>query len=246
MSRFFQSSIPHPTSNLFQYFIRQYQTMSEQSQYLQSPTIDQAKLVQVNKPVFLQRKVTTSQKVLQIAKDLQLLGHQEGGFFKETDRSPLYMENPYSEKNTNSYRQATTTSKDKTISRNYSTLIYYLITSESAIGRLHRNHSRIIHILQKGRGQYVLVYPDGTIKSFIVGFDFANGEVAQWVVPGGVYKASFLLPLEEEPSGDDCLLISEVVVPGFEWDDHRFMESKDELSELVGEEKAEELGWLLG
>ncbi|GME78131.1 unnamed protein product [Ambrosiozyma monospora] len=111
------------------------------------------------------------------------------------------------------------------------------------------NEARIIHILQKGRGQYVLVYPDGTIKSFVVGFNTDKGEVNQWVVPGGVYKASFLLPLDSDDKDDesckDHLLISEVVVPGFEYDGHTFAR-KDDLVKLVGNDKAEELRWLLG
>jgi predicted cupin superfamily sugar epimerase len=39
-------------------------------------------------------------------------------------------------------------------------------------------------------------------------------------------------------------LISETVVPEFEYCDHEIL-SKKGLRELVGEEKAEELGWLL-
>lgn len=129
-----------------------------------------------------------------------------------------------------------------TVTRNQSTLIYYLLTPDSPIGKFHKNINRITHILQRGKGQYVLVYPDGQVKSFRVGFDYKNGEVSQWVVPGGVFKASFLVPNEEFDNG---LLISEVVVPGFDFEDHTFMKGEDELKRLVSPEKAAELAFLV-
>lgn len=204
--------------------------------------------------------------VLKIANDLDLNGHPEGGYFKETDRSPFVMENPYYPGHNTGEKDEilragntdeptitindpdTHQSKPLSATRNFSTLIHYLITCDAPMGRLHRNRSRIIHILQRGRGQYVLIYPDGRVKTFVVGFNTSKGEVDQWVVPGGVYKASFLLPLDEEAgeSAEDHLLISEIVVPGFEFEDHNFMANQEVLEGLVGEKKAEELKWLLG
>ncbi|QLQ79961.1 hypothetical protein HG537_0C06100 [Torulaspora globosa] len=161
-----------------------------------------------------------------------LLKHPEGGYYKETDRSPFEMDV--------TDRKAPA-SASSIVKRNYSTLIYYLLTPDSPNGRFHKNRHRIIHILQRGKGQYVLIYPNGRVKSFKVGFDYANGEVSQWVVPGEVYKASFLIPNDEF---SNSLLISEVVVPGFDFEDHKFM-SEDELLELVGKEKADKLKFLL-
>ncbi|KAH3661842.1 hypothetical protein OGAPHI_006020 [Ogataea philodendri] len=226
-----------------------------------SATIDSiAGSAPIRKPQYEQRQLNTpSEDLQQLIKSLGLLKHQEGGYFNETDRSSLFMESPYypghnDGSKTKPLRLGGSEEPDlpnpedntKKIAplRNTSTLIHYLLTCDAFMGRFHRNNSRIIHILQKGRGQYVLVYPDGTVKSFIVGFDVARGEVTQWVVPGGVYKASFLLPLDGEESEKDHLLISEVVVPGFEYDDHRFMESYDELHALVGD-RADSLKWLL-
>ncbi|CAI4035405.1 hypothetical protein SMKI_13G0530 [Saccharomyces mikatae IFO 1815] len=170
----------------------------------------------------------------QLINDWQLIKHREGGYFKETDRSPYTME---LEKPENGCSK-----KIETVTRNQSTLIYYLLTPDSPIGKFHKNINRIIHILQRGKGQYVLVYPDGQVKSFRVGFDYKNGEVSQWVVPGGVFKASFLVANEEFDNG---LLISEVVVPGFDFKDHTFLKDKDELKNLVGSEKADELAFLV-
>jgi predicted cupin superfamily sugar epimerase len=72
----------------------------------------------------------------------------------------------------------------------------------------------------------------------------AKGERLQWIVEGGKYKASYLLPDEEPGSSSDGLLISETVVPGFEFSDHDFM-SVQTMNEWVTEDQAKELAWLL-
>jgi len=82
------------------------------------------------------------------------------------------------------------------------------------------------------------------IESFVVGHDVNKGERLQWIVDGGKYKASYLLPDEEGGKESEGLLISETVVPGFEFCDHDFL-SPEGLRELLGSEKAEELSWLL-
>jgi predicted cupin superfamily sugar epimerase len=82
------------------------------------------------------------------------------------------------------------------------------------------------------------------IESFVVGKDVGKGEKLQWIVEGGKYKASYLLPDEVGEKKSQGLLISETVVPGFEFCDHDFL-SPEGLRELLGSEKAEELSWLL-
>ncbi|ODV98613.1 hypothetical protein PACTADRAFT_48332 [Pachysolen tannophilus NRRL Y-2460] len=220
--------------------------MSESIYDLESATIDSIRdcNIAIEEPEYVTKKIKRSTQTQALIDSLKLMGHPEGGFFKETDRSPFTMASPYF--NNPEIKSDSTTAKTPT--RSYSTLIYYLITPEAPLGRLHRNHSRIIHIWQGGRGQYVLIYPNGEIKTFKVGPNIEKGEVMQWVVPGGVYKASFLVP-EDEDTGEsehDKLLISEVVVPGFEFEDHRFMKDLTELESLVGKDKASNLKWLLG
>lgn len=211
-----------------------------------SSTIDKAKDVPVVKPVYFTQQFKTSPSTLQLIEELGLVGHREGGFFNETDRSPFCMANPHYEGHNNNVTPSVDTKNmHKDQYRNYSTLIYYLLTPQIPYGRFHKNLNRIIHILQKGRGQYVLISPEGEVKSFVVGFNHSKGEVSQWVVPGGVWKASFLIPSDESGHGheDDHLLISEVVVPGFEYDDHQFLPD-DKLVDLVGEQRANELSFL--
>ncbi|KAK9467008.1 RmlC-like cupin domain-containing protein [Lipomyces arxii] len=168
-----------------------------------------------------------SPEALALISTLKMIPHIEGGYFVETDRSIETMPNPYPH------------DEGKDLTRSLSTLIYYLLTPYTPIGRFHRNKSRTIHVLHKGRATYVLIHPDGTVETYVAGHDVANGERLQWIVEGGDYKASFVYPEDGE-----CL-ISEVVIPGFEYTDHNFMANRTELVQLVGEKVAQEWDWLL-
>lgn len=138
--------------------------------------------------------------------------------------------------------------------RNASTSIFYYLTPQSPQGNFHRNRGRTVHTLHRGRGVYVLIHADEPdlpgggkrIETFTVGPDVTNGEKLQWIVEGGKFKASFLLP--DNASGSEKtsggLLISETVVPGFEFCDHDFLNT-EEFRKLVSPEKAEELAWLV-
>jgi len=82
------------------------------------------------------------------------------------------------------------------------------------------------------------------IETFVVGHNVDAGEKLQWIVEGGKFKASYLLPDEDGGKSSDGLLISETVVPGFEFADHDFM-SEQILDEWVTKEQADELRWLV-
>ena len=88
------------------------------------------------------------------------------------------------------------------------------------------------------------------IETFVVGHDIASGERLQWIVEGGKFKASFLLP--DAPAKGDGekgegtggvseggLLISETVVPGFEFADHDFLGAEGFEGLVRGEERGE-------
>ena len=127
-----------------------------------------------------------------LIKALNLQQHPEGGYFVETDRDPLLVPNPF-------HPQPPT---DAT--RNASTTIFYLLTPSSPMGVFHRNKGRTVHTLHRGRGRYVILHPPETeggtgggkarIETFVVGQDTEKGERLQWIVQGGRWKASFLLP----------------------------------------------------
>ncbi|CAD0100958.1 unnamed protein product [Aureobasidium mustum] len=139
--------------------------------------------------------------------------------------------------------------QDKT--RNASTSIHYLLTPESPMGAFHRNRGRTVHTLHRGRGRYVIIHADevmpeydshsgirskARVETFIVGQNVEKGERLQWIVDGGKYK--------KDPANNEGLLISETVVPGFEYSDHDFMRI-ERLEALVTKEQANEMRWML-
>ncbi|KAL2221822.1 DUF985 domain protein [Thermoascus aurantiacus ATCC 26904] len=196
---------------------------------------------------------------------LRLSPHVEGGYFVETDRDPLRIPNPFLREDScpgSSYQipEGATTGKlapgQDNSTRNASTTIYYYLTPGSPLGAFHRNRGRTVHTLHRGRGRYVIIHADevgkeggpkkARIETFVVGHDIAKGERLQWIVEGGKYKASFLLPDKEgDPEGKtEGLLISETVVPGFEFADHDFM-LPETMEELLTPEQVKELSWML-
>ncbi|CAP95592.1 hypothetical protein E8E15_007153 [Penicillium rubens] len=180
---------------------------------------------------------------------LHLCAHPEGGYFCETDRDPRRVPNPYKEPATSATAEDTDPE-----TRSACTSIYYLLTPQRPQGAFHRNKSRTVHVWQRGRGRYVIIHADevdgsvenakARVETFIVGPNVEAGERMQWVVEGGKYKSSFLLPDEPEGETSSGLLISEVVVPGFEFADHDFLR-KERMEELLTAEQVQELGWML-
>ncbi|OCL10346.1 hypothetical protein AOQ84DRAFT_387574 [Glonium stellatum] len=181
-----------------------------------------------------------SPKTQAIIKTLNLQPHLEGGYFVETDRDFRTVPNPFPD------------SAQDSPTRSASTTIYYLLTAKSPVGHFHRNKGRTVHTLHKGRGWYVIIHADEVkqqgqkprIEAFRVGQDVEGGEKLQWIVEGGKYKATFVVPEESGVTGDEMLLISETVVPGFDFADHNFMKTET-LHELVTPEQVKELAWLL-
>lgn len=173
------------------------------------------------KPVFTTpRNYTDTPTIQTTLRTLSLKPHIEGGFFAQTDRSPDLIPSPYALKNDAGC--AGKNSPDKDTMRAANTMIFYYLTPRSPLGTFHRNASRTIHTLHRGRGRYVILHGDAgsrarngqkaVIETFVVGHDIARGERLQWVVEGGEYKASFLLA-DRDADGElesDGLLISEV------------------------------------
>jgi predicted cupin superfamily sugar epimerase len=202
------------------------------------------------KPFFTASKeVEDSPSIRAVTRSLSLSPHIEGGFFAETDRAPDTVPSPFQGDKSTTTDLAPQRPGFNPAVRNSSTSIFYLLTPRGPQGGFHRNKGRTVHTLHRGRGQYVLIHADEDgakkrVETFIVGHNVEKGEKLQWIVDGGKYKASFLLPDEENGSTSEGLLISETVVPGFEYCDHDFL-SRDGLKEMVSEEQFEELHCLL-
>ncbi|KAI0918191.1 hypothetical protein AcV7_006994 [Taiwanofungus camphoratus] len=147
-----------------------------------------------------------------LIENLGLIKHPEGGYYAETDRQPEQIPSPFAD---NALRSLATT-------------IYYLLTPDRPNGVFHMNKSATMHVLHQGRAEYTLITPGRPphVEKKIVGSDIHAGEVLQLLVPSGVWKMSRLLPADLARSapgpGTGCL-ITEVVFPGFAWQDHRFL-----------------------
>ncbi|WWC65274.1 uncharacterized protein I303_107891 [Kwoniella dejecticola CBS 10117] len=132
--------------------------------------------------------------------------------------------------------------------RTDATQIYYLLTPESYRGRMHMNLHSTFHLHHSGRALYTLIKPPQTpgeiptIHRVILGPNASQGEVLQLFVPGGWWKASEIpdedLLLLDAPGAKEAnlhknigCLISEVVVPGWNPDQHQFID-EDKLKAM--------------
>ncbi|KGK36081.1 hypothetical protein JL09_g4768 [Pichia kudriavzevii] len=195
--------------------------------------------VKIRKPQYKERGITwEDQSVVQLASELDLEKHSFGGYFRETDRSKDKVVKKQLQIESGDY---------KDVERSESSVIHFLMTCDSPVNRFHVNvTSKCIYVLQRGSGVYVCIHPDGRLETFRVGFDVANGERTQWVVEPGVYKAGYLVNSADaaNETATDLLLITEIVVPGFDLDDMKFLDKKL-LVEKVGSEQAAKLEFLL-
>lgn len=143
--------------------------------------------------------MTNTNNIKTLVAALGLEEHVEGGYFKQTFKA---------DKN----RNITTAFGE----RSTLTSIYYLLTRDSPIGHFHLNRSDIMHYFHTGDPiTYYLIYPDGKLVTKILGPDFDKGHEFQFVVEGGVWKASELGNKDVNGYG----LIGEAVSPGFEFQD---------------------------
>ncbi|GAA5994336.1 Cff1p [Rhodotorula paludigena] len=176
-----------------------------------------------------------------LIRSLQLEAHPEGGFFKQTHMMEEKVPSPFANGQ----------------ERPLATQIYYLLAASSSNpkshrGKLHMNASTTYHTLHQGRARYTLVRPttDGSkpeIKHVVMGADSEKGETRQLVVEGGWWKASEVPEedLKEGKEDETGCLISEVVVPGFSFDDHKFLTKKGLVELYGGDESAAEVQQLL-
>ncbi|KAJ7584058.1 RmlC-like cupin domain-containing protein [Mycena floridula] len=158
-----------------------------------------------------------------LMKELSLIKHPEGGAFVETDRQLSEVPTPFADG----------------APRSLATSIYYMLSHDNPRGVIHMNKSVTYHVLHHGRAEYTLITPGNPpqIEKKIMGTDSDAGETRLLVVGTGVWKSSRLLPedldaAKTQEEKDRCLcLITEVVVPGFYWEDHKFM-TRNDLEDL--------------
>ena len=131
-----------------------------------------------------------------LIKHLSLSEHIEGGYFAESYRSDV---------NISTARVGG--------DRNLLTSIYYLLTDDRSIDYLHKNQSDILHYFHAGSPiTYFMLSPAGELNQVKLGHNFALGEVAQLLIPGGYWKAAVL-------EAGEFGLLGESVAPGFDYRD---------------------------
>lgn len=138
-----------------------------------------------------------------IIKSFGLESHPEGGFFKETYRSPVQIETPNGQ-------------------RSCSTGIYFLLTAGQK-SHLHRIKSdEVWHFYAGGPMAIYQLSPDGKFVETILGPDIEAGHKVQYVVPAGWWFGG--MPCE----GTEFSFVGCTVAPGFDFRDFEMAE-RDKL-----------------
>ena len=153
----------------------------------------------------------------QIINILDLKPHPEGGYFKETYRSSRKISEeclgqPYK------------------YERNYSTCIYFLLTSESS-SCFHRIiQDEIWHFYDGAPIRLHTISEFGIYRVHHIGIDMMNGETPQLIVPGGCWFAAEVI------HNNSYSLVGCTVSPGFCFEDFE-LKSRQELISLFPEQK---------
>ncbi len=139
-------------------------------------------------------------KIENVIKALDLMPHPEGGYFKETYRSTgeIKQENLSSDFNGN---------------RNYSTCIYFLLTSDT-FSAFHRiKQDEIWHFYDGSPINLHTISSEGKYSLIVIGKEIEKGQIPQYVVPAGVWFAAKVL------NKNDYSLLGCTVSPGFNFND---------------------------
>ncbi len=148
----------------------------------------------------------------EIISKLDLTPHPEGGFFKETYRSEGFIKRD-------------SLSEVYSGERNYSTCIYFVITSES-FSAWHKIHQEEFWHFYLGSSITIhLISPEGEYSTVVLGNDIVNGEVPQYVVKGEWW---FAVTVNKEKN---YALTGCTVAPGFDFDDF-ILPSRKELIDI--------------
>jgi uncharacterized protein len=121
----------------------------------------------------------------------------EGGFFAETYRS----------QSTLSQRSLPSGYSGE---RALSTAIYYMVTPDT-FSAMHRlKGDEVYHFYLGDPAEMLILKPDGSGETLLMGQDIASGMRLQHVVPGGVWQGSRLVP------GGKFALLGTTMAPGFD------------------------------
>lgn len=154
----------------------------------------------------------------EIIRRLDLKPHpEEGGFYRETYRSPESL-------------QGDSLPVRYSSPRSLGTAIYYLLTPNS-ISALHRLPTdEIFHFYLGDPVEMLWLLPEGTSQMITLGQDIEKGEVLQWVVPMGTWFGSRL------KTGGRFALMGTTMAPGFEFADYEPGDRAALIAQYPGQE----------
>ncbi|GAA4900131.1 cupin domain-containing protein [Flaviramulus aquimarinus] len=140
-----------------------------------------------------------------IISQLSLQPHPEGGYFKETYRSAGVIDEKHLGSNFSG-------------NRNYTTAIYFLLTSDT-FSAFHRiNQDEIWHFHKGSAIKLHIISDEGVYSTIIIGNDLEKGELPQYVVPKKYWFAAEVI------NADDYSLVGCTVSPGFDFKDFELPE----------------------
>jgi predicted cupin superfamily sugar epimerase len=156
-------------------------------------------------------KTDTAEDIIKLL-DLKPLA-EEGGFFKETYRSPEMI-------------PGTALPVYYNGSRSLCTAIYYLLTPQ-CFSAIHKVASdEIFHFYLGDPVRMLLLYPDGKAGELEMGQDIGSNQQLQATVHKGVWQGAALQP------GGKYALLGTTVSPGFEYSDFVLGERESLIKEF--------------
>ncbi|MES2684830.1 MAG: cupin domain-containing protein [Pseudomonadota bacterium] len=144
---------------------------------------------------------------MNLESQLKLEPHPEGGHFRRIYTSDAKVQTEHGE-------------------RHAASSIHYLLTAEQPRARFHKVRSTILHYLQAGGPvQYVCIDAQGRLSETTLGYGEDQSLFLE--VPPETWKASRLV------EGAGHALVSEVVIPGFDWADHEYLDPSQLLEAVL-------------
>lgn len=152
-------------------------------------------------------------KIQQIINKLELSPHPEGGYYKETYRSTSKI-------------TGENLSTDYKGDRNYSTCIYFLLTS-GTFSAFHKiNQDEIWHFYDGSPIKLHIISEAGKHSQHIIGTDINNGQTPQLVVPGNHWFAASVI------DKNTFSFVGCTVSPGFDFKDFNLPSRLDLLNKF--------------
>lgn len=145
-----------------------------------------------------------------IIEKFKLKKHPEGGYFKEVYRSLGKI-------------SQTNLPEEFVGDRNYATSIYFLLTSNDFSAFHKINQDEIWHFYKGSSLKLHMISPEGTYSNVLIGNNFENNEVPQFVVPAHYFFAAEVL------TNNSYSFVGCSVSPGFDFKDFEMPKAKELL-----------------